>query len=270
MSKHFLLNPKINPLSKEEKIKNSTANAKILKDADELYRELSEKRIKEEKVELRHTEGRIIIKIDMDSKDVHTFADGTKIERPRRYNNLNRRETQPVNCWVVDSEYIKEGSEILIHPNAICDANKIFNYADSAIEQGNSVRYYSIEETSAYLFREGEEWKPLKNFAIGLRVFKPYKGAITGIEPTQIENVLYLTSGEYANQCVQTLKACDYEIIFTGIKGREERAIRCRHYENQSHDREEIIIIRHDLTKRVKNGKLLIGLTPNDAKKLTP
>jgi hypothetical protein len=268
MSKHFLINPKKENLSKEigESIKKSEADT--LRNAADNYRKLSNERIESEEIPLKHVEGRIIIKIDIDSKDIHTLEDGTQIYRGRRFNNLNVRETSPVNAWVVDAEYISKGSEILVHPNSIHDSNRIFNYGSSGIEQGNSVRYYSIEEPSAFLFREGTEWKPLKGFATGLRIFEPYKGIITGIPPKKIENVLYICSGEYSGKAAQTLKACDYEIVFTGISGREERIIRCRHYEGYDHDREEIIIERNDLTKKINNGQLLIGLSENDAKKL--
>jgi hypothetical protein len=221
--------------------------------------------------ELKHVEGRIIASVDLQYKNWHTFSSGLKIRRERQYNELNRRITEPVNAIVIDAENIPVGSEILFHPNEIHDSNRIFNNEKlSGDETASSVKYYSLNEGQCFIWRENSEsaWKPIKGFATGLRVFNPYFGAIQGILPEQIKNVLYITSGEYAGQICHTLKACDYEIIFQDSNGREGRIIRLRHYEGEYHDREEIIMVRHDLTNKLNNGELLIGLSPSDCKKL--
>lgn len=267
--KYFILDNTKKKLSKETIEKIRIDEEITLSGSSKNYLNNSKERMLNENVPLKHVDGRIIIKVDVDAKDVHTFANGVQIYRGRRFNNLNVRETNPVNAFVVDAEYIPKGVEILVHPNSIHDSNRIFNYGSSSIELGNSVRYYSIEEASAFLFRDGEQWNPLKGFATGLRVFKPYEGSIIGIPPTKIENVLYITSGEFLGSVVHTLRACDYEIIFIGTDGTEQRIIRCRHYENEAHDREEIIIVRNDLTKLVKTGNLLIGLSENDCKSIS-
>ena len=64
---------------------------------------------------MRAVEGRVIISVDHEKKNSHTFEDGTTIRLERDWNNLNRRETQPVNAIVIDGEGIKDGAEILIH-----------------------------------------------------------------------------------------------------------------------------------------------------------
>lgn len=266
--KFFVIDETINPLSKESIQAIEKDRTEVLNKGYQKNRVVTKERFAEEDINLKYVDGRIIIKIDLDYKNQHTFESGQQIYIGRQFNNLNRRETEPVNAWVVDAEYIEKGSEILIHPNSICDANKICNYASVSVEEANSLRYYSIEENSAFLFREGENWKPLKNFATALRVFKPYSGKIEGILPEQIKNVLYLTSGEFEGQICHTVKSADYEIIFQGTNGREQRQIRCRHYEGFDHDREELIMIRHDLTKELKKGNLLIGLSPEDCKKI--
>ena len=269
MNKRFIvLDEKKKELSKEALKAIHDEKSEALKSGYEKNRQLTKKRLFEEEVNLRHVEGRIIIKIDLESKNTHTFESGVTIYRGRKFNDLNRRQTEPVNAWVVDAEYIPKGSEILIHPNAIVDANKIFNYANVSVEENNSLRYYSIEEPSCFLFREGQEWKPLKGFATALRVFRPYEGYLVGIEPELIKDVLYITSGEYNGKVCQTVKAADYEIIFQGTNGREQRIIRCRHYENESHDREELIVERNDLTELVNKGKLLVGLSKSDCKSI--
>jgi hypothetical protein len=71
--------------------------------------------------------GRVIIKINLESKNTHTFADGTKIRLERQYDNFNMRYVKPVNAEVVSSKYIPEGSEILIHHNATHDTYRLFS-----------------------------------------------------------------------------------------------------------------------------------------------
>lgn len=264
--KYFVLNEKLTPLSQEDIATIEKSKSDSLKVGYEKNRCTTKERLSKEEYSFRHTDGRIIISIDLDYKNSHTFEDGTKIYVGRQFNNLNRRETEPVNATVVDSEYVPKGVEILIHPNSIHDSNRIFGYDKRGVEDGNALRYYSIEETSAFVYREEKEWKPLRNFCTALRVFKPYTGSIKGILPEVLKNVLYITSGEYKGLCVHTLKACDYCIIFMDANGRESRVIRCRHYENEYHDREELICIDYSLTEKVNKGELLIGLSPTDCK----
>lgn len=228
-------------------------------------REISAEKLKE-KIELKHTNGRVIISIDTEAKNSHTFGNGSKIHIARQFNNLNRRETEPVNAHVISGEGITIGAEILIHPNAIIDSNKIFDFKEDV----SDVRYYSIPKEQCYIWKnENNEWIPLKNFATALRVFEEYKGVLLGVEHKLIPNVLYITSGELKGKVVHTLKACDYEIIFMGSTGVEERVIRCRHFENEINEREEIVGIDTNLSSKVKKGDLLVGISSNDAKNIT-
>lgn len=219
---------------------------------------------------LKHVENKVVIKVDPESKNSWTFSNGQSIRLERQWNNLNRRETEPVNAWVVSAENIKEGSEILIHPNAVTESYRIYNYTPlSGEEIAGQWKYYGIPEEMCYLYREDERWLPLKGFVVGQRVFEPYTGMIEGIQPTQIKNVLYIESGELTGNVVQTLKASDYEIIFQGTNGQEQRIIRCRHFpDDPDNERQEVIAIRHDLTERVNEGQLHIGLNPSAAKPL--
>ncbi len=267
--KYFVIQDVDTPLSKSEISDIEQKQITVFKEAADRKKKLNYERLHNEHVTLKHTENRVVIKIDLDFKDVHTFEDGTEIYHGRRFNNLDRKHTEPVNAYVISAEDIPIGAEILIHPNAICDAHKIFGYESISAEQENSIRYYSIEITSAFLWRIGTgEWKPLKGFCTALRVFEPYKGIIEWVLPKKIENVLYLTSGEYKGLVAHTLKACDYEIIFIAENGREDRIIRCRHYENENHDREELTAIDYSLSNKVNKGELLIGLSETDCKKL--
>jgi hypothetical protein len=222
--------------------------------------------------ELNWVLDKIIISVDHESKNSHTFQSGMKIRLERDYNNLNRRETQPVNAIVVSGENIKPGSEILIHPNVTHDTNKIFNHTKlSGIVEGSNVKQYSVPSDKCYAWYDEEEfcWKPMAGFDFALRVYKPYIGPIEGIEPELIPDVLYATTGEFKGQVVHTLKACDYEIIFQGKNGQEERVIRFRHFPGQDNDREEVIAVSDYLTNMVNNGNLLIGLSNTTAIKKT-
>lgn len=218
---------------------------------------------------LKHVEGKVIVQVDLESKNWHTFADGTKIRRERQYENLNRRETEPVNAIVVSGKNIPAGAEILIHPNAIIESNKIYNYQQlSGKDEDSDIKYYSISEDQCFFWRdENDNWQPLPPYETALRVFKPYEGVIEGIEPTQLKDTLFVTSGELKGKVVATIKASDYQVVFQDINGREGNLIRFRPFGDEKTGREEeAIAILNDITKKVKRGEYYVGLTKSDAK----
>ena len=218
---------------------------------------------------LKHTDGRAIVSVDIEYKNWHTFEDGTKIRLERQYDNFNRRYTEPVNAIVVSGENILQGAEILVHPNAIIETNRINNYRQlSGADTSSPVKYYSIPENQCFIWKdEHDVWQPLPPFETALRVFEPYTGILQGIEPKQIPDTLFVTSGELKGFVVKTLKACDYEIVFQDTNGRESSIIRFRPNGDEKNSREpEAIAIMNELTKKVISGEILIGLTPNDAK----
>jgi len=219
---------------------------------------------------MKHVEGRIVIRIDLNYKKSHKFEDGTVIKLERGWNNLNCREKNETNAIVVSAEDIPTGAELLIHHNASHDSYKIFNHDElSGKDIASNIEYYSIPEEQAFFWRkDSETWNPIKGYATGLRVFKPYKGILHGIEATKVKDTLYVTSGELKGQVCHTLKAADYEIIFQDLDGREHRVIRFRHSDTEAIDREEITAISHYLTKELEKGNLNIGLTPTDCKPL--
>tara|TARA_R110000868_G_scaffold355201_2_gene616613 strand:- start:3358 stop:4041 length:684 start_codon:yes stop_codon:yes gene_type:complete len=217
---------------------------------------------------LKAASGRVVIKIDIENKNTHAFADGTVIRLERQWNNLNRRETEPVNCIVIDGENITQGTEILIHPNAINESNRIYNYKGLTEELSGHIKYYSIPEEQCFAWLNGSEWLPLRGFAFALRVYNPYNGSLIGVDATLIKDVLYITTGELKGSVVHTLKASDYEIIFQGTDGREGRLIRCRHFEDEEHEREEVVAISHYLTEQVESGELIVGISTSDAKQI--
>lgn len=213
---------------------------------------------------------RVIIKVDLESKNTHTFSDGTKIRLERQFDNFNMRYVKPTNAIVVNAKNVPEGSEVLIHHNSTHDTYRIFNYLPPTTEASADVKYYSIPEEECFLWRETpeSEWKTFPNFITALRIFKPYQGTFEGIAPEVIKDRLYITSGQLKGKVVVTLKSCDYEIIFQNEQGREDRIIRLRYYNGEYHERNEVIGIANDLTEMVEEGNLLVGLSPSDAKKL--
>jgi hypothetical protein len=222
--------------------------------------------------EIKHVEGRIIVKVDKEQKNHVTFSDGTVIRLERDYNNLDRSYTQQVFGVVIDAENIPKDALILFHFNALHDTYKVFNHSNlSGEEIASGIEIYSILERDCYLWKMAgeEDWNPCKNYAIAERVFEPYKGILQGIEPTKIKDVLYVKTGELKGKVVKTLKACDAALIFRNEKGVDETIIRFRPFGSKEDQREEeAIAIMNNLTDRLHDGELLVGTSISDAKPL--
>jgi hypothetical protein len=220
-------------------------------------------------MKLKAPSNRVVIKVDLESKNSHTFKDGTKIKLERQYDNFNMRYVKPVNAEVVSGNGIPEGAEILIHHNSTHDTYKIFNYQRPTAEASSDMQYFSIPIEECFMWRTEKcsTWNALNNFITGLRIFEPYTGFLQGIDPTLIKNKIYVTSGDLAGNVVGTVISSDYEIIYQNDDGTEGRIIRLRYYPD-GNDRNEVISVEHDLTERVKNGELLVGYSISDAKKL--
>lgn len=225
--------------------------------------------------DLKHVEGRVIVSINLEGKNVHRFADGTVIRLERQYNNLNRRETEPVNAMVISGNNIPSGVEILIHPNAVHDTNRVFNYKKlSGKDEASDVKYYAIRESDCFIYLDSDgTWKPLHPFETALKVFVPYSGILQGIEPKELSDTLYVTSGRLKGNVVKTIKASAYVVIFQNTDGKEGQLIRFRpdgHITgDKTKDREpEAIAILHSETKKVLNGEYLVGISISDAKSL--
>jgi hypothetical protein len=220
-------------------------------------------------MKLKAPSNRVIIKVDLESKNSHTFKDGTKIKLERVYDNFNMRYVKPVNAEVVDAKDIPTGAEILIHHNATHDTYKIFNYQRPTTEASSDIQYFSIPIEECFMWREtkGSIWNALNNFVTALRIFKPYNGMLEGIEPEVMNNKLYITSGELKGRAVNTVISSDYEIIYQNDDGTEGRIIRLRYYPD-GNDRNEIIAINDNMTALVENGDLWVGYSKSDAKQL--
>lgn len=260
--KYFLKNPLPTSVSKKDILNFEKDNQFKILNASVSREEKTKNSLLEEDG-LKWTSGRVIIKVDMEAKNFHTFENGTKIRRERDFNEFNKRITQPVNAYVISAENIPGGSEILISHVALHDTNRLLSYKPN---NNCDVKYFSIPELDCFAWRKGDgEFQPMKNYEFALRVFKPYSGIIEGIEPEIIKEVLYIASGKLKGKICNVLKASDYEIIYQDNFGREGRLIRIRHSEDETFDREEITCVNQALTKEYKQGNLLIGIDSKTA-----
>ena len=218
---------------------------------------------------LKHVDGKIVVKVDMLSKNSYRFSDGTEIRVERQFNEFNRRIAQPTNAVVISGEGIPKGSKILIYHNALHETNRINDYKNSyESEDSHQIRYFSIPEYECYAWMDDNKiYHPTKGFQFGLRVYKPYDGIMVGIEPTVIKDVVFVTTGSLSGNVCHCLKSSDYQIIFQDEDtGKENYLIRFRHSDNEEIEREELIAVNHELTEKVLNQELLIGYTASTAK----
>ncbi len=264
MGKYFVVDESINTLSKDV-VLEIEARKSIRIDSELTQKETIAEQVFAEKDTLKSLHNRVIVKIDMEGKNYHTFDGGMKIRRERQFNNLNFRETVPVNATVISSEKIPEGAEILVDYHAVHDSNRIFNYKSKSPQ----IQYFSIKINDCYLWNDGKEWHPVPPYELALRVFKKYEGIISWMKPEKMDNILYVTTGELKGKIIMTLIACDYECVFQDRNGREGNRIRFLPFGDPSVNKEEeAIAIRHDLMKELKNGTLMIGYSLSDCKTL--
>jgi len=220
---------------------------------------------------MKAANNRLLIKCDKDFKNNHTFSDGTTIKLERNVENLNHRETMPVQGVLLDTYLdVPRESYIIFHHNSIHPSNEIFNHSKlNGDEIASGIGLYAIPESECYLWKKDDlsEWLPMLGYAIGERVFKPYLGSLIGIGHTKIPDTLFIKTGKYKNKIVHTVKAADYEMVFRDTNGKEERLIRLRTYCPKYNEREEILFEEKELTKDLLSGKLLVGLTEINCKK---
>jgi len=213
---------------------------------------------------------RVICSVDMNYKNRHRFENGFEIGLRRDVDEFDRRITQPVNGIVMACDKIPVGAEVLLNHNATHDTHKLFGYKGidgSAI--ASDTQYFSIPPHDVYGWRIGaDKWKPLFPYEFGLRIFKPYGGAIKSIPPTLIAQKLFITTGAFEGKVVMTRPNSDYEIIFNNENGQEEKLIRVRHFGEIEDFRQQILSIDKYSTEQVLNGNLLVGYNVNDAKKI--
>jgi len=262
--KHFVINPK------PEYGKGNWRESELKVLSKQYKEQLAKKNKYNNKVyNLKHVSGRVIVKVDTEQKNFYTFSDGTTIRVERKYDNLDRSYTQQILGVVISAEHIPTDALLLFHFNSAHDSNLITNHSGlSGEEVASGIKIYSFVEAECFLWKMvgDEEWKPTKGFAIAERVYKPYEGRLVGLTPQLLKDTLFMKTGEYKGKIVKTLNACDYNILFRNEKGVDEHIVRCRHFENESHTREEIIAVDENLTEQLYEGKLWVGTTPQNAK----
>lgn len=254
---------------------------------------------------IEHTEKRIVVKVDTESKNTYRFGNGQILFMFPNTNQLDRRYTQPVNGIVVSAEDIPVGAEVLLEHNSCHPTNEIVELKDD----NPDIKYYSVPELEVYVWRKiGEikfratadlhitdnwetsgvdynsfkveetdlaEWQPTKYYAIAERVYEPYTGIFHGIKPSVIKNTLLIKTGELKGKIVHTVKNGQYEIIYQDTNGQPNEILVTFHVENEDelsdlilNAKQEVTAINHALTERYLNGELLTGLTPDNCKSL--
>lgn len=264
MSKYFLIDPSIKNVSRTDILSIEEKRVALL-DSREALAEEKAAIVLSEGDTLKRVSGRVIVKINTQNKNYHTFEGGEKIRIERQFNNLNRRETEPVNAIVIDAENIEAGTEILVYYNSIHDSNKVFNYKN----ESSYIGYYSIKEEDCYMKRVGNEWVSIPPYETALRVFEPYLGTLENIDAKVLKDTLYVTSGHFKGKVVKTLRGCDFTIVFQNVDGREGNIIIFRPFGLPKNNlEEEAIAVLDELTKKVSRGTLMVGLTVKDCKQL--
>lgn len=202
----------------------------------------------------------VLIKIQLDNKEIYIFDNGNQLVISKGF-DFNRRKDSPSFAKVVDGDNIPKGAVCLIHHNASHDSFKVFGVKD---DEGKTINnLFSVAEDMVYMYKEeGKDWMPYKDFLITYRIFKPYLGILTGIEPEQVKQRLYIRKGNIPNYEVDgkvlfVTPFSDYECIFHE-NGKETSVIRTRS--------REVLGIDLDLTRRVLKGEYLIGNNLQTAK----
>lgn len=269
--KHFIVSPGKVEIDKASLAQRRLDEAAIHKEAESARERANRERLAQGD-ELKHLPGRVVVKVNVESKNQHRLTESLTIRRERQYNNFNRRETEPVNCVVISSEYVPTGAEILVGHNALHETNKILDYTPlCGAAESSDIRYYSLPEDDCFAWRNPEtgRMEPMKGYQFGLRIFEPYDGIIGGIAPTLVKDKLYVTTGDLAGQVVGVLTASDYQIVFQGVDNREDTLIRFRHSDTEELEREEVIYIDHEATGKVKSGEFIVGYEIKDAKAIS-
>src|SRR5436190_6496136 len=101
--KIFLVNPKVEYSSKEiiQRIANDNieTSARAWQDRERKVEEAMH-----EECALKHVQGRVIIRVNMESKNYEGV-----FRRERRFNNFNFREVNPSNAFVISAENMQKG-----------------------------------------------------------------------------------------------------------------------------------------------------------------
>lgn len=211
--------------------------------------------------------GQIIIRMNVRQKEWYCLAEGVVIEWQRTY-NFNLREDRASYGYAVDGGNVPRGASVLCHhlstePSYLIENDTILTEK----ERKEGFRIFSIPVDMCFTYDNGDGWIPCKDFLITQRVYAPYKGRLEGIGNQLVKNRMFVISGmdewgeiDLSGKCVVSLENCDYQIIFHKEDNKEYNLIRSRS--------REIIAVDEQLTKDLKKGRYLVGLSPTDCKTL--
>jgi hypothetical protein len=206
------------------------------------------------------TNGNVLIRLGTKNKDKYNLTEDIQIELEHGY-NFNLREDRPNLAEVMDGLGLTIGTKILVNYLALEKTYEIEgNDLLTKEEIAEGYKAYSVPEDMCFAYFKDGEWLPCKDIFLTLRVYKPYKGKLEGIEPQLVKNRMYCTKGEYAGKVLVTTLNCDYQIEWHNENNREEKLIRTLE--------REIMAIDEGMGKDLKKGKYLIGYSESDAKTL--
>ena len=210
------------------------------------------------------TKGNVIVKVDLELKNSYMLSPNNKIilRRDVGEENLNRRLSQPVQGIVIDAEKIPKNCVVLIHHNATHASYEIMDVPNEPHTKIFSIPVGLIFCHSTDLFN----WTACENFLITLRIFKPYKGALSGVTSSLIPHRLYIVSGlsedgeDLSGKVCIVTKNSDYQIVYQGNNGREAYVLRTRS--------REILAIDPKTLHEAQTGGYLLGYSYKDAQTL--
>lgn len=210
----------------------------------------------------------ILLKMNTRQKELYSLMEGVDIEISKGW-NFNLREDRSSMGYIVNGRGLTKGHQALCHHLTIESGNEVT--AETILtddEKKIGFKVFSVDKDMVFATSpDGIEWHPCKDFLITLRIFKPYKGKLKGIEPTVLKDRMYIIKGvdefedeitDLSDKVACTTANSDYQIIWHNEKNREQSLIRTRS--------REILAIDNGMLEDLKKGKLLIGLTVTDCK----
>ena len=216
---------------------------------------------------MRALKGNIIIKMDVTQKEKYRLTDDVTIQIVKGF-DFNLRQDRASYGYAVNGGNVPSGAGVLCHHLSIEPSYAIENETIlTEQEKKEGFKVFSIPVDMCFAYMEDGEWIPCKDFLITERVYLPYKGKMQGIDHQLVKNRMFVIKGmdewgevDLSGKCVVSLDNCDYQIVFHMEDHKEYNLIRSRS--------REIIAIDEKLTKEVKRGRYLTGLSPTQCKAL--
>lgn len=211
----------------------------------------------------------VLIKIDVTQKEKYALTKDVTIQIIKGF-SFNLRVERSSMGYVIDGEGLPHGSKLLINYLGLEPTYHVPNYnylTEEEVKEGYKV--INIPKDMAFAYNSGTGWIPCEDYLITLRIFKPYKGLMTGIEPQIVKNRMFVVAGydnydgektDLSGLVAVTTPNCDYHITYHDTDNKQYDLMRSMN--------REIEAIDYDMTEKLNNGELLIGYSPNDCKTL--